>query len=146
MECTNTANTNFNRELDNARIEYEKSIEHINELRKTAEESYLKRVIQLKELSLRRELVNKVKDDSYKEEDDDTMLTMEEAAKFLNLKRTYMYQLVYKKMIPAHRGSGRKLWFNLGELRKYKCGTWLGSPAQLADEYCKTHALGGKKK
>ena len=146
MECTNTANINFNRELENARIEYDKSMQNLNELRKQAEENYLTKVLHLKELSLKRELANQVKDDSFKESDDDMMLTMQEAAKFLNLSVNYIYQLVYKKQIPAHKGNGRKLWFNLGELRKYKCGQWVGSAAQLADEYCKTHALGGKKK
>lgn len=146
MDYTTIQSANFNRELEKAQKEYERSVDNINELRKQAEENYIKRVLSLKEMALKKELANNVKTGNMKEEDDDLMLNIKEAAAFLNYTASYLYQLVYKKMIPFHKGNGRKLWFNLGELRKFRCGQWLNDTQQLADEYCRTHAIGGGSK
>lgn len=139
-------NMSFNDEMKLAREEYERSIAKLDDMRKETEDAFVTRILQLKELSVRKELGAQVQRNQFKNEDDDTLLTMNEAAQFLNLSKSYIYQLVYQKKITAYKGHGRKLNFNLGELRKFKTGNWIGSAQQIADEYCRTHAIGGKKK
>jgi excisionase family DNA binding protein len=47
-----------------------------------------------------------------------TFLTVNDAAVFLGLKKSYLYQLVFHRAIPAYKPRGRLL-FDQGELEAY---------------------------
>ncbi len=43
-------------------------------------------------------------------------LNIDEAAEYLKLKKSYIYNLVYKNLIPFYKPTGKKLLFNKAEL------------------------------
>lgn len=49
-------------------------------------------------------------------------IDLDEAAKFLRLKKTYLYNLVYRKEIPYYKPNGKRIYFNKMELN-----TWIAS-------------------
>jgi len=46
-------------------------------------------------------------------------LTIDEAAEFTGLKKTYIYRLVYEKKIPHYKPLGGRLYFKLKELEDF---------------------------
>ncbi|HYG37125.1 MAG TPA: helix-turn-helix domain-containing protein [Cytophagales bacterium] len=57
------------------------------------------------------------------------VLTLAEAAKYLNLSTSHVYKLTSKKEIPHYCPNGKKIYFNRSELNK-----WLQSNKQLTIE------------
>jgi len=46
-------------------------------------------------------------------------ITINEASEYLRLKKSYIYNLVYKNIIPFYKPNGKKLYFNKLELSKW---------------------------
>lgn len=47
------------------------------------------------------------------------MLTVEEAARHMGIKKSYLYQLVHRKAIPHYKPNGKMVYFNRLELDKW---------------------------
>jgi len=60
-------------------------------------------------------------------------LNVEQAAEFLNLKPSYIYNLVFYRKLTAYRPSGKKLLFKVADLEKYAYGNKVGGHSDRAD-------------
>lgn len=49
-------------------------------------------------------------------------IDLNEASNYLRLKKTYLYNLVYRKEIPFYKPNGKKIYFN-----KLELNTWIAS-------------------
>ncbi|MCL2008556.1 MAG: helix-turn-helix domain-containing protein [Treponema sp.] len=47
------------------------------------------------------------------------VLTVDEAAQFLKLKKSYIYKLIGNKKIPFYRPGGRRIYFKPSDLEAY---------------------------
>jgi len=59
-------------------------------------------------------------------------LNVEQAAEFLNLKPSYIYNLVFYGKLTAYRPSGKKLLFKVSDLEKYAYGNKVGGHSDRA--------------
>ena len=46
-------------------------------------------------------------------------MTMEEAARYLNISKSYLYRLTSKSLIPHYKPGGKKIFFQKHELDRY---------------------------
>jgi excisionase family DNA binding protein len=46
-------------------------------------------------------------------------MDIDDAAEFLRLKKNFIYQLVFKKKLPAYKPGGKKLYFRQCDLEDY---------------------------
>lgn len=46
-------------------------------------------------------------------------IDLDEAAKYLRLKKSYLYNLVYRKEVPFYKPNGKKIYFNKLELNNW---------------------------
>jgi len=60
-------------------------------------------------------------------------LTVEQAAEFLNLKKSYIYNLVFYGKLTAYRPGGKMLLFKVSDLEKYAYGNKIGGHSDRAD-------------
>ena len=60
-------------------------------------------------------------------------LNVEEAAAFLNLKPSYIYNLVFYGKLTAYRPGGKMLLFKVSDLEKYAYGNKIGGHSDRAD-------------
>jgi excisionase family DNA binding protein len=60
-------------------------------------------------------------------------LNVEQAAEFLNLKPSYIYNLVFYGKLTAYKPSGKKLLFKVSDLEKYAYGNKVGGHSERAD-------------
>jgi len=65
-------------------------------------------------------------------------LNVQQAAEFLNLKPSYIYNLVYFGKLPAYRPGGKKLLFKLSELEQYAFSKSVGGYSDRADSILNT--------
>jgi excisionase family DNA binding protein len=65
-------------------------------------------------------------------------LDVQEAAAFLNLKPSYIYNLVFYRKLPAYRPGGKRLLFKMSDLEKYAFGNPVGGYAERADAILNT--------
>lgn len=75
-----------------------------------------------------------------------TLLTLEEAARFLRLKKSYLYNLTYTKKIPFYKCGGRKLAFDRADLQEWQAARLQYVPTQAeqaarAAAYCAVNPL-----
>jgi excisionase family DNA binding protein len=59
------------------------------------------------------------------------------AAEFLNLKPSYIYNLVFYVKLTAYRPGGKKLLFKVSDLEKYAYGNKIGGHSEQADTILK---------
>jgi excisionase family DNA binding protein len=60
------------------------------------------------------------------------------AASFLNLKPSYVYNLVFYGKLPAYRPGGKKLLFKVSDLEKYAYGNKVSGHSDRSDEILNT--------
>ena len=60
-------------------------------------------------------------------------LTVDQAADFLNLKPSYIYNLVFYGKLTAYKPGGKKLLFKVSDLEKYAYGNKVGGRSDRAD-------------
>ncbi|MDR2729710.1 MAG: helix-turn-helix domain-containing protein [Treponema sp.] len=60
-------------------------------------------------------------------------LTVEQAADFLNLKPSYIYNFVFYGKLTAYRPSGKRLLFKISDLEKYAHRNQVGNHSDRAD-------------
>jgi excisionase family DNA binding protein len=60
-------------------------------------------------------------------------LNVEQAAEFLNLKPSYIYNLVFYGKLTAYKPSGKKLLFKVSDLEKYAYGNKVGGHSERAE-------------
>jgi excisionase family DNA binding protein len=60
-------------------------------------------------------------------------LNVEEAAAWLGLKPSYIYNLVYYGKLTAYRPGGKMLLFKISDLEKYAYGNKIGGRSEQAD-------------
>jgi len=60
-------------------------------------------------------------------------LNVQQAAEFLGLKVSYIYNLVYSKKLVAFKPGGKRLVFRIADLEKYAYSNGVGSHADRAD-------------
>jgi excisionase family DNA binding protein len=60
-------------------------------------------------------------------------LNVQQAAEFLNLKPSYIYNLVFYGKLTAYKPSGKKLLFKVSDLEKYAYGNKIGGHSERAD-------------
>lgn len=60
-------------------------------------------------------------------------LDVQQAAEFLNLKPSYIYNLVFVGKLPAYKPGGKKLLFKVSDLEKYAYGNKVGGHSERAD-------------
>jgi excisionase family DNA binding protein len=65
-------------------------------------------------------------------------LNVQQAAEFLNLKPSYIYNLVLYGKLTAYKPSGKKLLFKVSDLEKYAYGNPVGGHADRADAILNT--------
>ena len=61
-------------------------------------------------------------------------LNVQQAADFLGLKRSYLYNLVFYGKLIAYKPGGKKLLFKISDLEKYAYGNRVGGRSDRADE------------
>jgi len=65
-------------------------------------------------------------------------LNVEQAAEFLNLKPSYIYNLVFYGKLTAYKPSGKKLLFKISDLEKYAYGHKVGGHSERAEKILNT--------
>jgi excisionase family DNA binding protein len=60
-------------------------------------------------------------------------LTVDQAADFLHLKPSYIYNLVFYGKLTAYRPGGKRLLFKISNLEKYAYGNKVGGHSDRAD-------------
>jgi excisionase family DNA binding protein len=63
----------------------------------------------------------------------ETPLNIQQAAEFLGLRVSYVYNLVFYKRLKAYKPGGKKLLFKLSDLEKYAYGKPTGGHSERAD-------------
>ena len=74
------------------------------------------------------------------------VLSFEEASKFLNLSKSYLYQLTSKALIPHYKPQGKMLYFEREELEKWLMKNPIKSKQELKDEASDKFLYSNKKK
>ena len=62
-------------------------------------------------------------------------INADEAAIYLRLKKSYLYNLVYKNKIPFYKPSGKKLYFNKAELSQWITKSRLDTLEEFAQKH-----------
>jgi excisionase family DNA binding protein len=65
-------------------------------------------------------------------------LNVQQAAEFLNLKPSYVYNLVFFGKLTAYKPSGKKLLFKVSDLEKYAYGNKVGGHSERAETILNT--------
>ena len=65
-------------------------------------------------------------------------LNVQQAAEFLNLKPSYIYNLVFYGKLPAYRPGGKLLFFKIADLEAYAFGNPVGGHAERAEAILNT--------
>jgi excisionase family DNA binding protein len=65
-------------------------------------------------------------------------LSVQQAAEFLNLKPSYIYNLVFYGKLTAYRPGGKRLLFKVSDLEKYAYGNKVGGHSDRADSILNT--------
>jgi len=65
-------------------------------------------------------------------------LNVQEAADFLSIKPSYLYNLVFYGKLRAYRPGGKKLLFKISDLEKYAYGNAVGDVSNRADSILNT--------
>jgi excisionase family DNA binding protein len=60
-------------------------------------------------------------------------LNVQQAAAFLGLKPSYVYNLVFYGKLTAYKPGGKKLLFKISDLEKYAYGNKVGGHSERAD-------------
>jgi excisionase family DNA binding protein len=60
-------------------------------------------------------------------------LNVEQAAEFLNLKPSYIYNLVFYGKLTAYKPSGKRLLFKVSDLEKYAYANKVGGHSERAE-------------
>ena len=60
-------------------------------------------------------------------------LNVQQAAEFLNLKPSYIYNLVFYGKLKAYRPGGKQLLFKVSDLERYAYGNPVGGHSDRAD-------------
>ena len=63
----------------------------------------------------------------------ETPLNVQQAAEFLGLKVSYVYNLVFYGKLTAYKPGGKKLLFKVADLEKYAYGKKVGGHSERAD-------------
>jgi excisionase family DNA binding protein len=65
-------------------------------------------------------------------------LNVEEAAAFLGLKPSYVYNLVFSRKLAAYKPGGKLLFFKVSDLEKYVFSNQVGKHSDRADSILNT--------
>jgi excisionase family DNA binding protein len=65
-------------------------------------------------------------------------LNVQQAAEFLNLKPSYIYNLVFYGKLTAYKPGGKKLLFKISDLEKYAYGNKVGGYSERAETILNT--------
>ena len=63
----------------------------------------------------------------------ETPLNVQQAAEFLGLKPSYVYNLVFYRKLLAYKPGGKKLLFRISDLENYAYGKKVGGHSNRAD-------------
>lgn len=61
-------------------------------------------------------------------------ISVDEAVEYLRLKKSYIYNLVYKNKIPFYKPSGKKLYFNKLELSQWITNSKIKTIKEYSEE------------
>jgi excisionase family DNA binding protein len=61
-------------------------------------------------------------------------LTINEAAEFLNFKKSYLHKLIHLRKIPCYHPSGKRVYFKLSELKDYAFRNRQSADFELAEK------------
>lgn len=64
----------------------------------------------------------------------DEMLTIEQAAKFLDFSISELYKMTHKREIPIYKPSGKKVYFKREDLIKYQASNHIASMNEIEQE------------
>lgn len=64
-------------------------------------------------------------------------ITVDETAKLLNLKKSYIYSLIHQRKIPFYKPFGKRVYFNKQELLKWIKKSKIKSVDEVEEEYNK---------
>lgn len=70
------------------------------------------------------------------------VLTLEEAAQYMGLKKSYLYKLTMHREIPHYKPNGKMCYFKLAELVAWLTDNRVATAAELDDaaaRYCQTN-------
>ncbi len=73
------------------------------------------------------------------------VFSFEEACRFLNLSKSYLYQLTSKGLIPHYKPQGKMLYFERDKLKNWLLQNPVKTKEQLEAEACKQVSLQLKK-
>lgn len=68
-----------------------------------------------------------------------TMLTSDEAARYMGISKTYLYKLTMLRKIPYYKPMGKMCYFNRAELEQWLQSNRIATDAEMnvkAQEYC----------
>jgi excisionase family DNA binding protein len=65
-------------------------------------------------------------------------LNVQQAASFLGLKPSYVYNLVFYEKLTAYKPGGKKLLFKISDLEKYAYGNKVGGHSERAETILNT--------
>ena len=65
-------------------------------------------------------------------------LNVQQAAEFLDLKPSYIYNLVFYGKLTAYRPGGKRLLFKVSDLESYAYGNKIGGHAERAESILNT--------
>jgi len=68
-------------------------------------------------------------------------LDTDEAAKYLKLKKSYLYLLIHKNEIPFYKPNGKKVYFNKIELNEWILKSKRKTNDEIAEEYQRKKSL-----
>ena len=64
----------------------------------------------------------------------DRPLTFKDACKYLQCSTSYLYKLTHKRLIPAYKPCGKKLYFKITELNKWLFRNPIKSQSEIEQE------------
>ncbi len=65
---------------------------------------------------------------------DDEMLTVQQAAKFLDFSVSKLYKMTHRREIPIYKPSGKKVYFKRDDLIKYQSSNRVASMMEIEQE------------
>ena len=65
-------------------------------------------------------------------------LNIDQAAEFLGLKKSYVYNLVFFRRLKAYKPGGKRLFFKVSDLEKFAYGNEVGGHSDRANEILNT--------
>ncbi|MCF8260693.1 MAG: helix-turn-helix domain-containing protein [Melioribacteraceae bacterium] len=70
-----------------------------------------------------------------------TFIDIDQASLLLQLKKSYLYQLVHKNQLPYYKPNGKKIYFNKAELNEWINNSKIHSVDEIENDFINGHLL-----